>query len=106
MTDFLDTLGTPPRSARVAVERLTTLQTRLRSTADRLAAINPPEDIKAEHERLVAAMHEFADELDPVIAEVRRGKLAPIATVTSLKGVAEIQAAALAIAKQGYVIGS
>jgi len=51
-------------------------------------------------------VRDLVDELDPLIARIRRGNLPLIATVTSLPGVSEIQAAVVALAQKGYLIGT
>jgi hypothetical protein len=93
----------------MAVKVLTTLQSDLRSAADRLAALSPPSRIKANHAQLVQAVRDFADELDSVIANVKKGTLqatAVTATIVGLKGVAEVATASTAIANKGFKIGS
>jgi hypothetical protein len=93
----------------MAVEVLTTLQSRLRSAADRLAALSPPSRVKANHAQLVQAVRDFADELDSVIAKLKKGTLQATAvtpTILGLKGVAEVGAASSAIANKGFKIGS
>jgi hypothetical protein len=96
-------------SKATAVRVLTTLQSSLRSAADRLAALSPPSRVKANHAQLVQAVRDFADELDSVIAKLKKGTLQATAvttTILGLKGVAEVGAASTAIANKGFKIGS
>ena len=84
---------------------LTKVQSDLRAAADKIDAITPPDAVKAQHDQLAKAVNDFADELDPVIASLKKGSLAALSTVPTLKGLTEIQAASTAIASKGYQIG-
>jgi hypothetical protein len=92
-------------NAKTAATALSAVQTDLRAAADRLDGITPPDRIKSEHDQLVKAVRDFADELGPVITKVKAGKIQALSTVPSLKGLTEIQTAAAAIAAKGYKIG-
>ena len=103
---FLDGLRTPAPSARVAAARLSSLRDRLEAGAAKLDKIVPPKEIEKQHRALVTGVRDLVDELDPLIARIRRGNLPLIATVTSLPGVSKIQAAVVALAQKGYLIGT
>jgi hypothetical protein len=100
-------VGVPPK---VIAQHLVAVQVQLRSTADKLAAITPPEAIKADHALLLKGVREYANGLDPLIVKLRAptsDKLAYLAilrTIASLKGVKDMQNASLAITKAGYLI--
>jgi hypothetical protein len=92
------------KTATKAATALSSVQSDLRTAADRLDSINPPEAIKSQHASLVKAVRDFADELDPVIAKLKNGDLTALASVPTLKGVTEIQDASSAITSKGYNI--
>jgi cob(I)alamin adenosyltransferase len=89
-------------SASPAAE-LATARSALRRTANELAAITPPPEIKASHERLVAAVNQLADDVTPLIKELETGNLDNLDT-GSLKGESEARAAIAEIVKAGYKI--
>jgi hypothetical protein len=93
-------------SAHAAQLALGVLQRELGDADKQLSAITPPLAVKADQARLVAAVASFAAELGPVIAKLAAGDLSSLATVYSLKGLLEIQAAARAITGAGYKINS
>src|SRR5204863_280141 len=80
-------------TAAKAAAALTAVQTDLRKAADRIESIAPPEQIKAQHAHLAKAVRDFADELDPVIAKLKKGAMTALQTVPTLKGLQEIQTA-------------
>jgi hypothetical protein len=92
-----------PKSAATALQKV---QQDLRDAAERLDKITPPKDIKKEQDALTTGVRDFADELDPVIKKVKSGKIQALATLTTLKGVSEIQKASTAITNKGYKIGA
>jgi hypothetical protein len=104
LSTSLNTLGSA-KTAASAAKALASVQTDLRAAADRLAALSPPDAISAEHAQLVKAVRDFADELGPVIAKLRKGKMSALSTVPTLKGLTEIQTASTAITSKGYKIG-
>jgi hypothetical protein len=104
LSTSLNTLGAA-KTAATAATALAKVQTDLRGAADKLAAITPPDAIKTQHGELVKAVRDFADELDPVIKSLKAGKLTALASVPTLKGLTEIQAASTAISNKGYKIG-
>src|SRR5579864_6741350 len=75
------TAATTPKTAAAA---LATVQSGLRSAVKQLQAITPPASAKSAHAELITAAGELAGELDPVIAKLKGGDLAALATVTSL----------------------
>ena len=104
LSTSLNTLGAA-KTAATAATALAKVQTDLRSAADKLAAITPPDPIKTQHGQLVKAVRDFADELDPVIKSLRAGTMTALASVPTLKGLTEIQTASTAISNKGYKIG-
>ena len=104
LSTSLNTLGSATTAAKAATA-LAKVQTDLRTAADNLAAINPPDSIKTLHADLVKAVRDFADELDPVITQLKAGKMGALSTVPTLKGLTEIQTASTAISNKGYKIG-
>jgi hypothetical protein len=106
LSDSLNSLGAAASNSKTAAAALTNVQSDLRNAADKLEQISPPDEIKDQQQKLATGVRDFAEELDPVIKKIRRGNLAALATLTTLKGVSEIQAASAAIAKKGYKIGA
>jgi hypothetical protein len=104
LSTSLNSLGSATTAATAAVA-LAGVQTDLRKAADRIEAITPPERIKTQHAQLAKAVRDFADELDPVIAKLKKGTISALQTVATLKGLQEIQTASTAIANKGYKIG-
>jgi soluble cytochrome b562 len=96
---------TSATTAATAAKALETLQSALRTAADKIEATIPPEEIKTQHSRLVKAVRDFADGLSPIIAKVKAGTLTALSQVGRIKGYLEVQAASTAIAKKGYKIG-
>jgi hypothetical protein len=92
-------------TAKTAATELAQAQVALRAAVKKLDAIVPPSDITVQHGKLAAAVGEFADELDPVIAKLKKGNMSALAGVTSLKGLTGIRTASSAITKAGYKIG-
>jgi hypothetical protein len=104
LSTSLNTLGSAKTAAKAATA-LQQVQTDLRSAADKLEAIAPPDTIKTQHPQLVKAVRDFADELGPVITQLKAGKMTALQTVPTLKGLTEIQTASTAISNRGYKIG-
>jgi hypothetical protein len=104
LSTSLNKLGSAT-DAKSAATALTSVQSDLRAAADRLDGITPPGKIKAEHDQLVKAVRDFADELSAVITKLKNGNLQALSTVPALKGLTEIQTASSAIAAKGYKIG-
>jgi hypothetical protein len=95
-----------PTSASKAVDGLTKVQSDLRNAEKKLAAMTPPDAVKTAHENLTKAVGDFADELDPIIAKLKKGNLGALSAITNLKAFGEIQSSADAIVKAGYKINS
>ena len=100
----LNNFGSATTAATAAIA-LARVQAQLRTAADKLADISAPDPISVQHAKLVRAVRDFADELDPVIAKLKKGDLTALQTVPTLKGLTEIQSASTAIASKGYAIG-
>ena len=102
----LGRVGSANRAAEPAqiARNLRTAQRELRATATKLTQITPPEKIKAQHALLTKGVREYADELDGVIARVKRGNPDAVREILTLKGVKDMTRASAAIAKAGYTI--
>ena len=85
-----------------AAAALATVQSGLRSAVKQLQAITPPASAKSAHAELITAAGELAGELDPVIAKLKGGDLAALATVTSLQGFSDLLKASAAFTKAGF----
>jgi len=86
-------------------KNLRKVQVELRSTAAKLQRITPPDKIKADHQLMIHAVREYADELNGVISRVQNGNTgAALNSILSLKGLKDMQRASQAITKAGYVI--
>jgi ABC-type phosphate/phosphonate transport system substrate-binding protein len=88
----------------VVVKDLKQVQKELRAAAVKLTAIQPPAKIKAQHQKLIAGVRQYADEIDGVIAQYKKGNKQAVFAVAQLKGVKDMSAATLAIQKAGFVI--
>jgi len=96
----LSAAATPAKAATALVD----VQRGLRGAGDRLASITPPPSVRVLHARLVKGLRDFADELGPIIAKLRKGQASALAAVPSLKGLREVQSASTAISKKGFAI--
>lgn len=97
----LSAASTAPKAAAA----LTHLQVELRAAADKLQSITPPAAVASLHAQLTHAIRDFADELAPVITKLKAGHINALGTVTTLKGLQEIQTYSTAIANKGFKIG-
>ena len=104
LSTSLNTLGSAT-TAKTAAAGLAKVQIDLRDAVKKIDAITPPDNVKTAHEQLSKAVSEFADELDPVIVKLKGGNVSALTSITTLKGLKDIQAAAAAITKAGYKIG-
>src|SRR5262249_62047353 len=93
-----------PTDASSAAAELATVEAALRKAAGRLGAISPPPAIRADHARLVKAMTELADGVEPVIAKLKAGDLEAAVSAFSLKGARDARTAIAAINRAGYKI--
>jgi hypothetical protein len=80
-------------------------QVELRAAAVKLEKIVAPARIKARQARLIRGVREYADELNGVIANLKKG-VGPraLAAISNLKGLRDMALATAAITKAGYVI--
>ena len=104
LSTSLSTLGTAT-TAKTAAAGLAKVQVDLRAAVKKIDAIKPPDNVKTAHEQLSKAVSEFADELDPIIVKLKAGNVQALTSITTLKGLKDIQTAAAAITKAGYKIG-
>jgi hypothetical protein len=96
-------LYTPSDPSSAAAE-LTTVHAALAKAARQLAAITPPQVIRADHERLVKAIDELAAGVGPAIAKLKAGNLDAAGASLSLKAAADARRAITAINRAGYEI--
>ncbi len=91
----------PASSARL----LDRLASGLDVAADKLEAINPPAAVARAHERLVAAVRSWADELHDRASEARKaGSTKALSGISKLPGFAAIQSALEQLAARGFSI--
>ena len=79
-------------------------QRALRRAARSLAAITPPERVRAEHALLLRGVREYAQELNGVIARLKKGQIRALRMIPTLKGVRDMERASNAIVAKGYEI--
>jgi hypothetical protein len=80
-------------------------QVELRAAAAKLEKIVPPAKIKADHERLIKGVLDYANELNAVIANLKKGGgPKALGVIPNLKGLREMALATGAITKAGYII--
>jgi len=106
LTKSLNALTASTGSATKAAAALVALQTHLRTAEKELGSITPPVNVKTQHADLVTALGEFADELDPVITQLKAGKMTALNDIGTMKGLNDIETASNAIAAKGYKIGT
>jgi hypothetical protein len=99
----LGQFGTPSTAHKAQVAA-TKLQSEIGTIDVTIGAITPPAPIKADHARLVAAIGEFKRELGPVIATLKTGDTAVLKSMSTLKGLKDVDSAVQAINKAGYSI--
>jgi hypothetical protein len=85
-------------------------QKELRQAAAKLAKIPPPARVKTAQAQLLKGLREVAEELTPVMAQLRQKGSNPIKVlqgILQLHGLKDMQAASASIAKSGYdIIGT
>jgi hypothetical protein len=85
-------------------KNLRTQQAALRRAANKLALITPPANVAADHQLLIKGVREYADEIDGLIARVKKGDTLAAYAITNLKGPRDMSRATEKITKAGYVI--
>jgi hypothetical protein len=85
-------------------KNLRTEQAALRSAAVKLGQITPPANAAKGHALLITGVREYANEIDSLIAKVRKGHLLAAYAITNLKGVKDMSRGTEEITKAGYVI--
>jgi hypothetical protein len=91
-------------SLKQAAANLKGVQVHLRNAAVKLAAMKLPPKLDADQQRLIVAVHEYADELNQIIVQVKAGNRAALAAISDLKGIRDMGEATQAITKAGYNI--
>jgi hypothetical protein len=106
LTEFFATVGNEDRYAapKRVVANLRRIQVRLRSTAGELVAMSTPAAAEPAQRMLVAAVREYADELDEVVAQIRSGNRQALEEIPRLKGVEDMTRATTAFRRLGYDI--
>src|SRR5262245_8960489 len=90
-----------PQQAGANIARV---QARMRKALAKLRAMNPPPAIRGQHERLIAAVREYARDLDEIIARLRAGDRNALAEIPRLPGIRHMAEATEAITRAGYDI--
>jgi hypothetical protein len=98
--------GTANRTAtdKQIVKNLRKAQKALRVAAAKLKRITPPPTARTGHELLEKGVTEYADEIDGLIAGLKKGDRQAIFNVTALKGVKDMTQGTHDISKAGYII--
>ena len=91
------------KKARRVVERM---QSSLRAAATDLDDVTPPPAVAADHAKLTRTTRKLADDLGPVIGQLKLGNLVAVGELTTLPVVAEVHRALTAIAAKGYSVPS
>jgi hypothetical protein len=86
------------------VKNLRKAQKALRAAAARLKRITPPPAARTGHQLLEKGVTEYADEIDGLIAGLKKGDRQAIFDVTALKGVKDMTQGTHDISKAGYII--
>jgi hypothetical protein len=92
------------QTAEAAAILTSQLQETLRKEVGLMEAIPPLPGVRSEHAALVRAVGDFADELDAVIARLKKGDKAAVGELRSLRGLGEIRTALAAFTSKGYDI--
>jgi len=101
----LATIGSAAGASPQADARtLKTAIPKLRAAARKLQSITPPKAVKAQHERLIRGVLEFAQELNGPITQLEGGDLNGLSSILSLPGIRKMEAASKSIVLMGYAI--
>jgi hypothetical protein len=89
--------------------RVEAAQDQLRGAAERLAWIEPPENVESEHEALVDGMREYVRDLDVLREAAERGDAGAVrrfnAAIARNHGIAQMAGAVRGLEHKGYDIG-
>lgn len=109
MSGTLEGLGETPTDPKAGAEQFAELGKALKGAADELAALNPPEEVQAAHEKFAEGISMLADEISKAGEGMMGGDLgAALTFVSGLAGseaMKKIQEAAEEFEKAGYDIG-
>lgn len=109
MSGTLEGLGETPADPEAGAEQFAELGEALKGAADELAALNPPEEVQAAHEKFAEGISMLADEISKAGEGMMGGDLgAALTFVSGLAGseaMKKIQEAAEEFEKAGYDIG-
>lgn len=91
-------------SRKQAIANVEQAQTRLRDAAAKLGMVKPPGKIELDQEKLIAAVREYANELDEIIVKLKTGNTSALAEIAQLQGIKDMGTATRAITRAGYDI--
>jgi hypothetical protein len=87
-----------------ALANIKQVQARLRTASVELGKIKTPTKIKVDQQKLIAAVREYAKDLDQVIVQVKAGNKSALSELSELQGVKDMGTATQAITRAGYNI--
>ncbi len=108
MSGTLEGLGETPADPKAGAKQFAELSSALKSAADELAALNPPEEVQAAHDKFSKGISMLADEISKAGEGMMGGDMG--AALTFVSGLAssdamtKIQEAASEFEKAGYDI--
>ena len=89
-----------------AADKIAEIQDQMREQADDLDAVNPPEDVQAEHEKMVDGLRGFADDLEEFRQAVESKSVTAMQdfaeTFDESESAKKIQEAGDSLEKKGY----
>ena len=108
MSATLEGLGETPSDPEAGAKQFAELSEALKGAADELAALNPPEEVQAAHEKFSEGISMLADEISKAGDGLAGGDLSAALTfvsgLASSEAMAKIQEAADELEKAGYEI--
>src|SRR3990172_10500769 len=106
MSGTLEGLGETPSDAEAGAKQFAELGEALKGAPDELAALNPPEEVQAAHEKVSEGISMLADEVSKVGDGLAGGDLSAALTfvsgLASSEAMTKIQEAADELEKAGY----
>ena len=110
MSATLEGLGETPSDPEAGAKQFAELGEALNGAADELAALNPPEEVQAAHEKFSEGISLLADEISKAGGGLEGGDLSAALTfvsgLASSEAMAKIQEAAEEFEKAGYDISA
>src|SRR3990172_12662816 len=109
MSSTLEGVGETPSDAEAGAKQFAELSEALKGAADELAALNPPEEVQAAHEKFSEGISMLADEISNAGEGMMGGDMGAALTfvggLASSEAMTKIQEAADELEKAGYDIG-